>query len=67
MTDQEKAKLSELLRASAAWAAAMSPAERKAMYEAQRKSWVVAELMMQHPEMTKEEAEILYKEALEKL
>jgi Lon protease-like protein len=67
MNDQEKARLSELIRAGAAYAAAMSPAERKTMYEAQRQSWVVAELMMQHPEMTKEEAEILYKEALEKL
>lgn len=44
--------------------AAMTPAERRAMHEAQRKSWVVGELMM-GPEnagsgLTREEAEAIY-------
>lgn len=41
---------------------AMSPEERKAHFEKQRKSWAVGELMLAYPKMTKEEAEALYDE-----
>lgn len=34
----------------------MTPAER----EAQRESWVVGEMMLAHPEMTREEAKHIY-------
>ena len=37
----------------------MSPEERAA----QRKSWVIGEMMLEHPEMTREEAERIYNEA----
>lgn len=40
----------------------MSPEER----EAQRRSWVVGELMLEHPEMRRKRAEQLYDEAKEK-
>ena len=34
--------------------------EQAAMRRAQRKSWVVGETMLAHPEMSREEAERLY-------
>lgn len=34
--------------------------EKQAMLAAQRKSWVIGELMLAHPEMTREEAEQIY-------
>ena len=33
--------------------------------DAQRKSWVVGEMMLEHPEMTREYAEALYKKVIE--
>lgn len=38
----------------------LSHAEQAAVREAQRKSWVVGELLLQHPEMTYEEAVTIY-------
>ena len=37
----------------------MSPEEQ----EAQRQSWVIGEMMLEHPEMTRERALALYREA----
>jgi hypothetical protein len=37
----------------------MSPEER----EAQRQSWVIGEMMLEHPEMTRERALEIYREA----
>jgi hypothetical protein len=34
----------------------MSPEER----EAQRRSWVIGEMMLEHPEMSREYAEMIY-------
>lgn len=39
----------------------MTPAERAA----QRKSWIVGELMLEHPEMVREEAERIYARVIE--
>lgn len=39
---------------------AMPPAEQAAMRRAQRKSWVVGEMMLEHPDMTRDEVERLY-------
>ena len=39
---------------------ALSPDEQRAMRQAQRKSWVVGEMMIEHPEMTREQVEQLY-------
>lgn len=36
--------------------ASMTPEERRLMHAAQRKTWVVGELMLEHPEMTRDEA-----------
>ena len=38
----------------------LSHAEQAAVREAQRKSWVVSELLLQHPEMSYEEASTIY-------
>jgi hypothetical protein len=57
-TDPELAALLEKARGHV-----MTPDE----IAAQRRSWVVGELMLQHPEMTKAEADARYDEMLVKL
>lgn len=49
-------ELAELLRKAKGYV--MTPAE----VAAQRKSWVVGETMLQHPDMTRDEAVKLYEE-----
>jgi hypothetical protein len=44
---------------------AMSPAERAAMLQAQRRSWVRGELMLEHPDMSAQEADALIDKAME--
>ena len=39
---------------------AMPLAEQQEMCRAQRKSWVIGEMMLEHPEMTREYVERLY-------
>lgn len=34
---------------------------------AQRRSWVTGEMMLEHPEMTREDAQVIYDEMLETL
>jgi hypothetical protein len=55
-------KLDALLRKSVAAYAAMPLEKRREMNRAQRKSWVVGEMMLKYPEMSREEAERLYNE-----
>lgn len=43
---------------------AMSPQEKGAMREAQRKSWVIGETLLSHPNMTRAEAEELYEKVV---
>jgi len=43
---------------------AMTPEQKKEMREAQRKSWVVGETMLEYPEMTREQAEEIYEKAV---
>jgi hypothetical protein len=38
----------------------LSPDEKRKMREAQKRSWVIGETMLAHPEMTRDEAERLY-------
>lgn len=52
--------LEELLRAAKEAHDAMTPEQKKEMRRAQRKSWVIGEMMLEHPEMTRAEAEKLY-------
>lgn len=40
---------------------ALSPEEQRAHREAQRKSWAIGEMMLEHPDLTREQAEELYK------
>lgn len=56
----DRPELAELLRAAAAAYEAMTPARKREMHLAQRKSWVVGEMMLEHPEMTREHAAGIY-------
>ena len=58
------AELNRLLALARARVAAMTPGEKAAMHEAQRRSYVRGELMMEHPAMTAQEADALIDEAL---
>ena len=52
--------LTKLAADAAARVRAMSPEQQAAMWRAQRESWVVGEMMLEHPEMTREQAKALY-------
>ena len=52
-------ELNRLLGRARARVAAMTPGELAKMHEAQRRSYVRGELMMERPEMTAEEADFL--------
>lgn len=43
---------------------AMKPEEKRAMREAQRKSWVIGEMMLETPEMTRAHAEEIYEKVI---
>lgn len=49
--------LETLVRESVARFAALSPERQKQIHALQRKSWVIGEMLLEHPEMTREEAE----------
>lgn len=53
--------LMELLKRAQEKFDALSPEEQRAHRKAQRKSWVIGEMMLEHPEMTREQAEELYR------
>lgn len=57
-------ELDALIREAVAKVNAMTPEECGAMHEAQRKSWVIGEMMLEHPGMTREEAERIYNEIM---
>lgn len=44
---------------------AMTPDQQKEMRREQRKSWVIGEVMLEHPSMTREEAEEVYQKVVE--
>jgi hypothetical protein len=56
--------LEALLEGSLAHFKAMSPEERRAMIARQRQSWVIGEMMLDHPEMTHERAEEIYESVI---
>lgn len=43
---------------------AMTPEQKRAMRDAQRKSWVVGNFMLDHPNATREEAEEIYQKVV---
>lgn len=52
--------LAQLVKDAMARFNALSPEQQREHRRAQRKSWVVGETMLEHPEMSREEAERLY-------
>lgn len=56
----DRPELSELISQSVAAFNALSPERQREMRIAQRKSWVVGETMLSHPEMSRADAEALY-------
>ena len=62
-TDEQRKRSEELAAAvkrSIEAFNAMSPDEQRAHREAQRRSWVVGEFMLENPDATREYAESLY-------
>ena len=57
---RDNVELGRLIERAVAAYRAMSPAQKREMHEAQRRSWVIGELMLEHPEMTLGEAEEIY-------
>ena len=57
---KDRPELTAKIRAAMEAFNAMSPEEQRAHRVAQRKSWVVGEMMLEHPEMTRAEAEAVY-------
>ena len=58
----ERPELDALLRKAVAVFDAMTPEQQREMRRAQRKSWVIGEMLLEHPEMSREEAERLYEQ-----
>jgi hypothetical protein len=52
--------LGKLVEDAVARFEAMSSEQQREMRRAQRKSWVVGEMMLEHPEMARSYAELLY-------
>jgi hypothetical protein len=44
---------------------AMTPEQKKVMRDQQRRSWVIGNYMLDHPEATREEAEEIYQKVVE--
>jgi hypothetical protein len=59
---KDRPELTELIRKSVAAFDAMTPEQKREHRAAQRKSYVVGEFMMAHPEVTREYAERIYNE-----
>ena len=38
----------------------MTPQQKREMHETQRRSWVIGEMMLEHPDMSREYAEMIY-------
>lgn len=53
-------ELDRLIKAAAAAFDALPPEKQRAHRESQRKSWVIGEMRLEHPEMTRQEAERIY-------
>jgi tagatose-1,6-bisphosphate aldolase non-catalytic subunit AgaZ/GatZ len=54
--------LTELVREAMRRFDALSPKEKRAHRDAQKRSWVIGEMMLAHPEMAREYAEKIYDE-----
>lgn len=56
----DRPELKALLQRAAASYDAMTPEQKKEQHRMQRKSWVIGEMMLEHPEMSRAEAERIY-------
>lgn len=56
----ERPELMALLKQAKEAVDAMTPEQKRQMHAVQRKSWVIGEMMLEHPEMTREEAAAIY-------
>lgn len=54
---KDRPELTEAIKRSVEWFDALPPDKKREHLAAQRKSWVIGEMMLEHPEMTREEAE----------
>ena len=54
------AELKILVEQACARFNALSPEQQREEMRAQRKSWVIGEMLLEHPEMTREYAEQIY-------
>jgi hypothetical protein len=52
--------VADLLKRAVLAFAELSNEEKRAHMAAQRKAWVIAEIMIRHPEMTRSDAERIY-------
>lgn len=59
---KDRPELNEAIRKSLEAFDAMTPEQKREHRAAQRKSWVVGEMMLSHPEMSRDEAERIYNE-----
>lgn len=59
--------LTELLKQAKAKYEAMSDEEKTEMHRLQRKSWAIGEMMFEHPDMSREAAESLWRAAAIKM
>jgi hypothetical protein len=57
-------EVADLLKRAVLAFAELSDEEKRAHMAAQRKSWVIAEIMSEHPGMTRSEAERIYHQAV---
>lgn len=53
-------ELLSMITKAAAWFEALSPEQKREHRAAQRKSWVIGEFMLAHPEASREYAEQVY-------
>ena len=59
---KDRPELAKLIAESIARFNAMPIEAQREMCEAQRQSWVIGEMMLEHPEMSREEALRLYEQ-----
>ena len=60
----ERPGLMEMARRAAEEFKSWSPDKQRQALRIQRKSWVVGEMMLEHPDMTRERAEAIYDEVV---
>lgn len=64
MLFKDRPELTALLARAKEAYAAMTPEQKREQMDAQRKSWVIGNMMLDHPEMTREEVEHIYSEVI---